>query len=190
MEKRSDEVWRKLYIYLYCSWHHNVMLLYGKYSRTLSVPKMLLLWKDCKSTWESAAVKGESCSCWGNQWRGCLASKLNGILARMLDLTHQALQKDGECICAHGVLTSQEDGASCRAVLGSSGYECHLLGDEPLYINYTSFIHMHVALVFTYICNVYVCAYLHTGVQLFLRHVLGWTCETLLRPEVPHLLRI
>lgn len=136
----------------------------------LQSPKMLLLWKSCKSPWESAAVKGESCSCWGNQWRGCLASKLNGILAQMLGLTHQALQKGGGQFRAHGVFTSQEDGASCRAEpspslpprssLGSSGYECHLLGDEPLYINYASFIHMHVCIcVYTHMLCLCMCSF-------------------------------
>lgn len=152
-------------------------------------PIMLLLWKGCKSTWESAAVKGESGSCWGNQWKECLASKLNGILAQMLDLTHWALQKGGEYFCARGVFTSQGDGTSCRAELSpslrSSGYECHLLGDEPLYINYASFTHMHVCIC-VYIHMLCLCMCLHTGVQLFHRHVLGWNYETLLRPEFPH----
>lgn len=40
---------------------------------------------------------------------------------------------------------------------------------------------MHDAFVFTYTCYGYVCAYLHAGVQLFHRHVLGWNYETLLR---------
>lgn len=79
----------------------------------------------------------------------------------MLDLTHQALQKGGECFCAHGGFTSQWDGASCRAArspslprrssLGSSGCECHLLGAEPPYTNYTCTVYTYAWCICVYI---------------------------------------
>lgn len=87
----------------------------------------------------------------------------------MLDLRHQALQKGGECFCAHGGFTSQWDGASCRAArsaslpprssLGSSGCECHLLGAEPLHTNFTSILYTYAWCI---------CVYVH---MLWL-----WTC--------------
>lgn len=169
MEKRSDEVWRKLYIHLYCSWHRNAMLLCQKYSRTLSVPKMLFLWKGCKSTWELAAVKeslaavegingggawpvslmGFCPSCWTWHFRSC--ERVVDTFLPMVVLPFRKMVPPLE----QRLLTATHSG------LGSLWYECHLLGDE----------HTLYKLCIIYIYIFYICIHTYTMFMCMLIYI-------------------
>lgn len=161
-----------------------------KYSRTLSVPKMLLLWKGCKNTWELAAVKGSCAALEGINGGGAQLVSFMGLWSEHFRFCRRVVDTFVP-VLPFGIMVPPVEQcplAACHSppASGACGASATCWVMSSLYVNYICYIDVCIC-VYTHIY--YVCLYLHMGVWLFHRRVLRCTWKTLLRPRVSHLLR-